>query len=363
VRPRWLVAPVLAGTLIVCGSGGAGAASSGLAWRVQSTPFSLQVLSGKRVLTDLGTPQAPLTYTTTAGVTHAAVAVRTTRSSGSTTAYTLATDEPGRKMIVTASHSDGDVKLRVSVSPARDIAAVGVDFAASPRAHFLGTGERLRWVDMQSTVVPLKARNQCGSNSPSPFVASSTGFGVWSSSTSVGRIGFPARADDSNFACDVGGTSCSVGPPVASVRFCFKAADVSFEIAAGTPARVVSRHAKAVGLPRQPWLQQLALIKWRDQVTGPGDLLDDIHELRSRGLPIGWVILDNPWEAGAFQSGCYGSLRFDPQVFPDPKGTIAAIHALGVHFHAVDLASDRKARMRSVIHRRMAHRRRPDVRP
>jgi alpha-D-xyloside xylohydrolase len=332
VRFRRLLIAGLACALIVFGAGGAGTASSGVTWRVHAVPFSLQVLSGSRVLTVLGTPAAPLTYTTAAGVTHAAVGLKSTRATRAATRYTLATDEPRRTMTVTVSRAKGDVRLRVTVSPSRDVAALGVDFAASPRAHFLGTGERLRWVDMQSTVVPLKARNQCGSNSPSAFVASSAGFGIWSTSTAVGRIGFPGRADDSNFACDIGGAPCPVGAPVASVRFCFKATDVSFDVAAGTPATLVSRHAKAVGLPRAPWIQQFALIKWRDRVSGPGELLDDIHQLRSRNLPIGWVILDNPWESGAFQSGCYGSLQFDPHVYPDPKGTIAAVHALGVRF-------------------------------
>jgi alpha-D-xyloside xylohydrolase len=195
----------------------------------------------------------------------------------------------------------------------------------------LGTGERLRWVDMRGTVVPLKVRNTCDSKAPTPFVVSSRGLGVWSSSTAVGRMGFPGRADDSNFACDLGTPPCSVGPPVASVRFCFKAADVAFEIATGSLPALVTRHARSVGLPRAPWLPQLALMQWRDVSAGPSQLLDDIRQMQSRDLPIGWVILDNPWEDGA-ASGCYGPLVFDPSVFPDPEEMISAIHARGVRF-------------------------------
>ena len=317
---------------LVLGGGTAHARSAGLAWQAQRSPFSLRVLSGARTLSTVGSAQAPLTYTTSAGATHRAVAVASVRRKGATTTYTLATDEPGRRMTLVAGRVGSTLRLRVTVAPAKDVAAIGVDFAASKRDHFVGTGERLRWVDMRGTVVPLKARNQCGSNAPSPFVASSAGLGIWSSSTAVGRIGFPSRADDSNFACDLGSPPCSVGPPVAAVRFCFKAADVAFTVATGSVASIVSQHAHAVGLPRAPWLPELALMKWRDQVSGPADLFDDITQLRSRNLPIGWVILDNPWEAGAFQSGCYGSLRFDPTVFPDPKAMIAAIHAQDVRF-------------------------------
>lgn len=318
--------------VLALGGGEAGARTAGLQLEAHLAPFSLSILSGSRVLTELGTSQAPLTYATDAGATNRAVAVASVRRNGAATTYTLVTDEPGRRIVLVASRAGAGVRLRVTVTPARGVAAVGVDFAASSRDHFVGTGERLRWVDMRGTVVPLKARNQCGSNSPSPFVASSAGLGIWSTSTTVGRVGFPSRADDSNFACDVGGTSCSVGAPVASVRFCFKTADVAFTVVTGSIASIVSQHAHAVGLPRAPWLPEFALMKWRDQVSGPGDLFDDIHELRSRNLPIGWLILDNPWEAGAFQSGCYGSLRFDPSVFPDPKGMIGAIHAQNVRF-------------------------------
>ncbi|HZT90948.1 MAG TPA: TIM-barrel domain-containing protein [Gaiellaceae bacterium] len=62
-----------------------------------------------------------------------------------------------------------------------------------------------------------------------------------------------------------------------------------------------------------------------------GDLFDDVHQLRSRNLPIGWILLDNPWEQGAAH-GCYGSLTFDRSAYPDPKATIARIHRLGVRF-------------------------------
>ena len=44
------------------------------------------------------------------------------------------------------------------------------------------------------------------------------------------------------------------------------------------------------------------------------DLLDDIDRLHAAGIPIGWELLDNPWEA------CNGLLTFDPGRFPDPDG-------------------------------------------
>ncbi len=148
----------------------------------------------------------------------------------------------------------------------------------------------------------------------------------------VGRIGFPDAADDTSFVCDTGAAQCSVGPPVPAVRICLKSADAKLDVFAGSLRQTIGAYARLAGLPRAPWLPAFALVKWRDQVTGPDDLFDDIHELRSRNIPIGWVILDNPWEQGAFTNDCFGSLRFDPTHFPDPASMIAAIHRRNVRF-------------------------------
>jgi len=48
--------------------------------------------------------------------------------------------------------------------------------------------------------------------------------------------------------------------------------------------------------------------------------------LQKARIPIGWELLDNPWEA------CNGLLTFDLNRFPDPAGLIEAVHARGVKF-------------------------------
>ena len=45
-------------------------------------------------------------------------------------------------------------------------------------------------------------------------------------------------------------------------------------------------------------------------------------------MPIGWVLLDNPWETG----NCYGQMSFDAGRFPNPRGMIRALHARDVRF-------------------------------
>jgi alpha-D-xyloside xylohydrolase len=71
---------------------------------------------------------------------------------------------------------------------------------------------------------------------------------------------------------------------------------------------------------------ELELVKWRDVNTGPGEVLEDISRLRAAGVPLGWMLVDNPWET------CNGTLTFDRTRFPDPAGLIREVHARGLRF-------------------------------
>ena len=55
-------------------------------------------------------------------------------------------------------------------------------------------------------------------------------------------------------------------------------------------------------------------------------MFEDVSRLRSAGVPVGWVLVDNPWES------CVGTLRFDARRFPDAAGLIRRVHALGLRF-------------------------------
>ncbi len=328
-RATWLGA-VLAVCCVVLVPSGCGSTPHGFRVQVAEKSFTIAIADG-RGLTKLGGDKAPFLFWSTGGAQHSATTVIRHASRGPVTIYTLATDEPGHTAVVSVSRSSTEARIRYAVH-GPDVAAIGFSMTASPNAHFLGTGQRDRWVDMSRTVQPLKVYNGCGSSSPSPFFASTAGFGAWVSTTAVGRIGFPAALDDSNFACDLGSTPCSVGPPSNAVRWCFDTTNTEITVAAGTLPQLLSAHARAVGLPRKPWLPQFALIKWRDEATGPAQLFDDIKQLQSRNIPIGWVLLDNPWEQGSANSDCYGSLAFDTAKYPNPRRMIARIHAQGVRF-------------------------------
>jgi alpha-D-xyloside xylohydrolase len=322
----------LGSALVTLGIVACGASREPLRAEVSGSGLPIAVGNGHERVTELGGKDAPLVFWTTGGAEHHVTQVRATSRHANGTTYALATDDGGRTASVSVMTRGSQVRIRYAVSQPGTVVAIGFSMAASADAHFLGTGQRERWVDMSRTVQPLKVYNGCDSSSPSPFFASTAGFGAWVTTTAVGRIAFPGAVDDSNFACDLGSAPCSVGPPADAVRWCFDTASANMTIALGSLPQILTAHARSVGLPRKPWLPQLALMKWRDEVSGPSELLDDIHQLRSRDIPIGWVVLDNPWEQGTAQTDCYGSLTFDAARYPNPKRMIAEIHDLGVRF-------------------------------
>ena len=294
-------------------------------------PAQISLFRKGRRLTVLG-GAAPVTYVTNDGREHPLTRIVSDHVTRGVTTLSMTADEKGRTARVTVRETNDGVRVSVAVVPAAGVQALRLTLSAPPSAHFLGSGERQRWVDLRGTVQPIKVRNACNSSAPAPFFASTAGFGAYLTGDAVGRIAFPNAVDDANFACDLGVAPCSVGPPASAVRICVKAAAVTMEVFAGSPAEIVSDYASRVGRPRVPWLPHFALMKWRDSISGPSELLDDIDQLRSRNLPIGWVILDNPWEQGASGTGCFGSLTFDPAIYPDPAGLIRSIHGLGVRF-------------------------------
>jgi alpha-D-xyloside xylohydrolase len=246
---------------VMLAASGCGSSRGPQAISVSAHDLTIRISDGRRTVTELGGGRAPFVFWSGDGAEYEATRVLGQVTRGATTTYRYATDAPGHEMVVSVDHTAMEAHIRYAVRGTGDVSAVGFSMTASPAGHYLGTGQRDGWVDLARTVQPLKVYNGCGSSSPSPFFVSTDGFGAWASTTAVGRIAFPAAVDDSNFACDLGTESCSVGPAIDAVRWCFKARSVDMTIAAGTLPQLLTAHARAVGLPRAPWLPQLALIK------------------------------------------------------------------------------------------------------
>ncbi len=107
---------------------------------------------------------------------------------------------------------------------------------------------------------------------------------------------------------------------------------------AGTPAAMVRSYSALAGRPALPPRRQLELTYWRDiNEGGQQQVLDDVAQLQSRGIPVKTLWIDNPWEINTavgtptHGGACNGSLEFDPLQFPDPAGMIESLHARGVH--------------------------------
>ena len=218
-------------------------------------------------------------------------------------------------------------RVSFTLRPSTGVIATFEAFATSPTEHFMGGGERAGALDLRSQAFTVKAAYACQNTMPAPFFLSSSGYGVSLRSPVIASLGFPGSVSAN--ACPGGATPrCSLADHLEVVQLCQKSPGLSYDLFVGTPSTIVSAYTKTIGRPQLPPASQFELIKWRDAVGGPSELFEDIDKLHALKVPIGWVLLDNPWE----QNTCYGSMTFDKGKFPDPAGMIRQIHRRGVHF-------------------------------
>jgi alpha-D-xyloside xylohydrolase len=317
--------PVIASTVAVAAcvtlASSSVPAAASVATRVTTNPFSLHFSTGTRALT---AQHAALAYVLGDGSTEHATRVLETMRSARTSTYVFATSEPRRRVRLTLAPGHGGMRAAWSVEPSDGVDHVSVELAATTSQHFLGGGERRTTVDLSRQIVGLKVWNVCGSNAPAPWFMSSAGYGVLVASPSVGTLAFPGAVDGPAFSCQWGTSPCPVASGVSAVQICERGASVAYQVFGGGFEELQRSITSVVGRPAQPAPSQLELIKWRDAVSGEAELLDDVSELRSRDIPVGWELLDNPWES------CRGSLSFDPVKVPDPAALVSSLRAQGV---------------------------------
>jgi len=236
----------------------------------------------------------------------------------------VATDEPGRTAVVDVIRTRTGARISFTLQPSDGVVETFEAFAAAAGERFLGGGERPGALDLSGQALAVKASYACQNTMPAPFFLSSSGYGVSLRSTAIAALAFPGAVSSS--ACPGGVTPrCPLADRLNVVQLCLKSPGLSYDLFSGTPAAIVSAYTQTVGRPRLPPVSQFALIKWRDVVGGAADLYQDVDLLHALKVPIGWVLLDNPWETNA----CYGSMSFDPK-FGDPRVLIRLLHARGV---------------------------------
>jgi alpha-D-xyloside xylohydrolase len=310
------------------------AGADALTWRVAGPPLRLVISRGSTVVAEharglVASPGAPFTYRLADGSLHRLVAARAQRRTAAGTVYTVSTDERGRTATVDVRRTARGLRIAWSLQPAGGVVEVYESFTASAGEHFLGTGQREHYVDLRGQIVQLKTSYTCASSAIVPFYLSSRGYGVYFDTTAPGHAQFAGHHDGEQ--CQPGDRGevalCRLASAPDRVQACFRASRLAYEVYAGRPLEIVRDFSARAGRPSLPPPSQFALIKWRDSVDGPEDLLEDVDRLQRLGIPLGWILLDNPWEVG----GCLGTLEFDPR-FPNPKATIAAVRRRGVRF-------------------------------
>ncbi len=299
--------------LVLAGCGSAAKPPPGLSLRVDRSPFRLTVLrDGKTVVAE--DPGARLRYLLQDNSPHALTKV----ISSSGNVYRVATDEPGRTATVTVGHTSHGFSIGVQLHPATGVREVFDAFEASPDEHFLGGGERGQTVDLRGQILPVKVSVAC-SYAPIPFFSSSAGWGLRIASQNVSALAFPGSTGGSG--CQSGPESLCSFPPLAELtEVCVQGARLDEDIYVGSLAQTLADYEAVTGHPVVPPRSELELIKWRDEVDGPSQVIEDVTRLQAAKIPIGWVLLDNPWET------CNGTLTFDRRLIPDPAALIRRVH-------------------------------------
>jgi alpha-D-xyloside xylohydrolase len=324
---RIVSAAVAAAALSLCYGAPTGNGSTGpvAAWTVRSAPFLLTFAGPADEVVGESSDTGGLGYVTSDGTRHGLGRLLATQYLSRGERYTVATDEPTRTAVVDVRREGHGIEVSLGLQPATGVSATLERFTAGPKEHFLGGGERYGALDLRGQALAIKTSYSCGNSMPAPFYLSSAGYGIALESTAIASLGFPG-ANPTTVCAGGSEPMCPLTIAQDQVQLCLKTPQLAYRIFFGNPERVVSAYTALAGRPLVPQPTEFELIKWRDVVGGTADLYQDVEEFHRLGIPIGWVLLDNPWESGL----CYGTMSFDSGRFPDPAGMIETLHTAGV---------------------------------
>lgn len=150
-------------------------------------------------------------------------------------------------------------------------------------------------------------RRHCCGNQASPLLLSTHGRYVWCDK------GFSSTLKDGRF--ELVSTN---GVPFVTGR-------------AGTTLREAFRHASKNFFPpagKTPDLMFVSAPQWNTWIElglrqNQKQILEYAHAIVDNGFPAGVIMLDDTWQRD------YGNWEFDGAAFPDPKGMMDELHALG----------------------------------
>ncbi len=244
--------------------------------------------------------------------------------------WTLAVATADAARTVTFSvtpEGDGSFAFSATPAPADGVVHVRLHLAAAPDEHFFGFGEYFDTVDQRGQVrdvrFVLDTTIESGYNEvhvPVNSYVSTTGFALFLDNRE------PLVAD--------------MAKTDANVHLTEVAGDLRGHlVAAASPVAAVARVQRIAGLPPlwPPWM--FAPIQWRDEdpvvctvscdqgckpsSTGSDVVLADVKAMRKLKLPGSLRWIDAPWMSG------FDNFEFNTTQFPDPKGLIDQLQALG----------------------------------
>ena len=177
-----------------------------------------------------------------------------------------------------------------------------VTFNAYPGERIYGLGQHQHGLlDQKGTVLDLIQRN---TEVNVPFALSNRGYGFLWNMPGVGRV--ELGTNRTRWVADA-------------------ARQIDYWVTAGpTPAEIVSRYAKATGLP--PMLPEWASGFWQCKLRyrTQDELLEVAREHKRRGLPLSVIVIDY------FHWTHQGEWKFDPSDWPDPQAMVDELRGLGV---------------------------------
>jgi alpha-D-xyloside xylohydrolase len=315
---RLIAAAAIAVALAGCGS--SAHAPAGLSIRADSSPFRLTLVQDGEVVVAQD-EHARFRYQLRSSGEQRSLTNVTSSSGG---VYQVATNEPGRTATVTVSRTRAGFHVSLRLHPETDVQQVYDAFGASQGDHFLGGGEHGNFVGVRGRILPIKVSYAC-TEAPVPFLASTAGWGLRVGGKNISALALPGSPGGGG--CEIGNEPRCEFPRLSDrAEVCVEGARLDEDLYAGTFAQILAAYRTDAGRAPVPPPSELALIKWRDVYDGPAQVLEDVSQLRAAKIPLGWVLVDNPWES------CVGTLDFDRRRFPDPAGLIRQVHALGLRF-------------------------------
>jgi alpha-D-xyloside xylohydrolase len=332
-RRTLLVAPLLAAATAVCtgASQGLGPATAD-PWSVSTNPFALSFTAASAVTQPTGPPGpgTRMSYQLGDGSFHTLTGLQRAQATADGAVYTVATDEPGRAASVAVSRIPHGFHVGLTLHPADGVTAVFSALRSSAGdEHFVGTGIQHGTVDLRGELVQLKVAYACGRSIVVPFYASSAGYGVYYETDAPGQMEF--RGSHDGMPCGTPNERhplCRVASAPDRVQACFEGSSLAYDVFLGRPTDTIRAFRLAAGRPAAPPLQTFAAVKWRDRIRSSADVRDDVQRFHSLHIPLGAVLVDNPWE----RQGCVGSLSFDPKVVGNAAALVHDVHAAGVRF-------------------------------